>query len=272
MATHLIAVIDEAGAENIVSGLVTGLSGSISDSALGFFYDIAWEFFPGEFDLIDAGDIIRLREWDIHTDISVGWEFDLSDILPDFCVPEVCVDLGWLGELCVGGWCIPWPEISVDFDLPTIVSEVSVDFSLQVEHDILASQWVIRGMVNPFTLDIDLIDLADTIAELFEDTLGDEIDDIPGIGPFLAEAISAILSLLGDVFDDLGEALMTALSDSLGLHPVLGIGFELHRENEIFEILDAAPPEAAVTVRITDMDVDITSDEELVASADIAVP
>jgi len=53
---------------------------------------------------------------------------------------------------------------------------------------------------------------------------------------------------------------------------VLGIGFELHRVDEIFEFLRASGSEPAVTVRITDLDVDITSDKELVVSADIAVP
>ena len=72
--------------------------------------------------------------------------------------------------------------------------------------------------------------------------------------------------------DDLMEFLLTALSDSLGLHPVFGIGFELHRVDELFEILPASGVEPAVIIRITDMDVEITSDEELEVSADIAVP
>lgn len=272
MANHLVAAIDEDGAEAIVSGLVTGLSGSTSGSASGFSYSVAWEFFPGQFELVDANDIIRLREWDVHTDISLGWEYDLSELLPDFCVGGGCVDLGWFGEVCLPEICIDWPEIDVDFTLPTIVSEVSVDFSVAVEYDAGANQWVIKGAVNPLTLDIDVVDLADTIAQLFEDTLGDVVNDIPGIGPYLEQVISAILSALLDIFDDLGESLLTALSDSLGLHPLLAVGFELHRVDEVFEIVPAAGPEPAVTVRITDMDVDITHDKELVVSADIAVP
>lgn len=272
MATHLIAAIDEEGAEKIVSGLVTGLSGSTSGSAFGFSYSIAWQFVPGGLDLVDAGDIIRLSEWDIHTDITLGWSFDLGTILPEGCVGGWCVDLGWFGELCVPEVCIDWPPIGFSIPLPTIVSEVSVDFSVVIEFDPGPHDWVIKGVVNPLTLDIDLIDLADTITQLFQDTLGDELDDVPGIGPFLSDAIAAILGTVLDLIDDLAEFLLTALSDSLGLHPVLGIGFELHRVNEIFEIVPAAGLEPAVNVRITDMDVEITSDEELVASADIAVP
>jgi len=271
MAKHLIAAVDEKGAEKIVAGLVSGLSGSKSGSEYGFSYSFAWELFPGGFELVDAGDIIRLREWDIHTDISFGWSFDLSDILPDFCLPRVCVKIPFVGRVCTPRVCIDWPTIGFTISLPTIVSEVSVDFSVTVEHDVPASQWVIKGLVNPFTVDIDIIDLADTAKELFEDTLGNVLSQIPGIGPFLTDAIAWILGTVLDAIDDLFEFLMTAISDSLGLHPVLSIGFELHRVNEIFELVAASGPEPAVTVRITSLDAEITSDKELVASADIAV-
>lgn len=272
MAKHLIAAIDEDGAEKIVSGLVTGLSGSTSGSKYGFSYNISWEFIPGDFELVDAGDIIRLREWDIHTDISFGWSFDLSNILPDICTPRICIKIPFVGTVCTPRWCIDWPSIGFTIPLPTIVSEVSVDFSVQVEQDLVASQWVIKGVVNPLTLDIDIIDLADTAKDLFEDTLGAVLSGIPLIGPFLEDAIAWILGTVLDLIDDLFEFLLTALSDSLGLHPVLGIGFELHRVDEIFEILPASGPEPAVMVRITALDVEITSDKELVTSADIAVP
>jgi len=272
MAKHLIAAIDEDGAEKIVSGLVEGLSGSTSGSKYGFSYSIAWEFFPGDFELVDAGDIIRLREWHVHTDISFGWSFDLSDILPDVCTPRICVWVPFVGTVCTPRVCIDWPTIGFIIPLPTIISEVSVDFSMKVEHDEVASQWVIKGMVNPLTLDIDIVDYADTAKQLFEDKLDAKLSGIPGIGPYLADAIAWILGTVLDLIDDLFEFLLTALSDSLGLHPVLGIGFELHREDEIFEILSASEPQPAVTVRIADLDAEITSDKELVVSANIAVP
>ena len=270
-ATHLVAAVDEDGAETIVSSVATGLSDSTSGSALGFSYSVAWQVVPGDFELVDAGDMIRLREWDLHTDISLGWSFDLSTILPDVCIPEVCV---WtpFGEACTPSWCIDWPTIGVDFSLPTIVSEISVDFSLQIYRDPAAAQWVIAGVVNPFTLDIDIIDLADTAAELFEDTLGAVLSSVPGIGPFLSDAISWILSTVLDLLDDLMEGVVTALSDSLQLNSLLGIGFELHRVDEVFELVSVAGSEPAVNIRIASLASEITSDRELVVSADVAVP
>lgn len=274
MAKHLIAAIDEDGAEKIVSGLVTGLSDSKSSSAFGFSYNIAWEFLPGSFELVDSGDIIRLRECDIHTDISFGWSFDLSNILPDICFPRICFKT-WFGKVCTPRWCIDWPTISVPFSLPTLLSEVSFDFSVQIQHDPAANQWVIKAVVNPLTADIDIIDVAGTAViakEKFEDSLGIKLSDIPFIGSYLNDATDWILSEVLDSIDDLLEFLSTWLSDSLRLHPVLGIGFELHRADEIFEILPTSGTEPAVMVRIIDLDVDITSDRELVVSADIAVP
>lgn len=274
MAKHLIAAIDEDGAEKIVSGLVAGLSDSKSDSALGFSYEIAWEFFPGDFELVDSGDIIRLREWDIRTDISFGWSFDLSNILPDICTPRICIKT-WFGKVCTPRLCIDWPTIGVNVSLPTIVSEVSFDFSLQIQYDAAANQWVIKAVVNPLTADIDIIDVANTAVAAkrkFEDSLGIKLSNIPLIGPFLEDAADWILSEVLDSIDDLLESLSTWLSDSLRLHPVLGIGFELHRADEIFEILPTSGTEPAIMVRIIDLDVDITSDRELVVSADITVP
>ncbi len=272
MARHLIAAADEEGAERIVTGVLSALSGSDSGSFLDFTYSFAWELVPGSFELVDAGDIIRLREWDIHTDISFGWSFDLSNILPDFCIPRACVKIPFVGKVCTPRVCVDWPTIGFTINLPTIVSEVSIDFSLKVERDVAAGQWVIKGLVNPFTLDIDIVDLADTAKQLFEDKLGAAMRDIPGIGSYLADAISRILGTVLDAIDDLFEFLMTAISDSLGLHPTLSIGFELHRVDEIFEFLAASGAEPAVNVRITALDSQITSDKELVVSADIAVP
>lgn len=279
MAKHLIAAIDEDGAEKIVSGLVTGLSDSESDSAYGFSYSIAWEFFPGNFELVDSGDIIRLREWHIHTDISFRWSYDLSDIIPDIEIPPVCVDIptpwGTIRVCTPGYTLVDWPTISVRVPLPTIVSEVSFDFSLQIQHDSAANQWVIKAVVNPLTADIDLIDVEGTAVaarQEFEDALHLELSNIPGIGPYLDTVTDWVFGAVLDLIDDLLECLSTWLSDSLTLHPVLGFGFELHRVDEIFEILPASEPEPAVTVRIADLDVDITSDKELVISADIAAP
>jgi len=273
MAKHMIAAIDEDGAEKIVSSLVTGLSGSTSGSKYGFSYSVAWEFFPGDFELVDAGDIIRLREWDIHTDISFGWSFDLSNILPDVCTPQICFWVPFVGTVCIPSVCIDWPTIDLSISLPIqIISEVSVDFSMKVEHDDVASQWVIKGMVNPLTLDIDIFDWADMAKQLFEDKLSAKLDALGIVGSLLAEATAWILGTVLDLIDDLFEFLLTALSDSLGLHPVLAIGFELHRQDEIFEILSAFDSQPAVTVRIADLDAEITSDKELVVSADIAVP
>ncbi|GAG62426.1 unnamed protein product, partial [marine sediment metagenome] len=187
---------------------------------------------------MDSGDIIRLREWDIHTDISFGWSFDLSNILPDICTPRICVRIPFVGKVCTPRWCIDWPTIGFTVPLPTIVSEVSVDFSVQVEHDLAASQWVIKGVVNPLPSDIDIIDVEGTAVAAkqdFEDALGIELGDIPGIGTFLEYATDFILSTVLDSIDHLLEFLSTWLSDSLRLHSVLGIGFELHRVDEIFE-------------------------------------
>jgi hypothetical protein len=273
MAQHLIAAIDEAGAEKLVSKVVTSLSGKVTPGSMyGFKYNLSWNFVPGDFELVDAGDIIRFREWDIHINISFSWSIDLDDILPNICIPEICGTIPLVGTVCTPSWCNDWPAITVSVPLPTLVSEVSIDFSLKVEHDIPAAQWVIIGSVNPFTLDIDLVDSADMAEELFKDTVKDKLSAIPDIGQFIGYAIAWIMSDVLDSVDDLLEFLNTALSDSLKLHPILGVGFELHRVDELFRIVPAVGAEPAVIVRIIDLDAEITADEELVASADIALP
>jgi hypothetical protein len=156
--------------------------------------------------------------------------------------------------------------------LPTIVSEISVDFSVRVEHDIGDHQWVIRGLVNPITLDIDVVDLAGTAVELFKDKLGGALDDIPYIGSYLEDAISWIIENVVDLIDDLLEIIIRAISDSLRLHPKLSVGLELHRVDELFEVVPANEEARAVIIRISDMDAEITSEKELVVTVQIEVP
>ena len=60
-------------------------------------------------------------------------------------------------------------------------------------HDTAAHLWKLKLQLNPVTADIDLIDIADTLGDMFESVIGDVLNAIFGdtIG-------SVIYAIIGD--------------------------------------------------------------------------
>ena len=143
-------------------------------------------------DLI-APNVIRIANCDLNYSLSFTFSFDLSDILPDFCLPQICVDIPFIGEVCTPRICIDWPTISIPVSHSGTLN-FTADFKLNVHQS--AGDWLVDLVIVgvPFlqfgpqaALILAAIGAAASLALLA----------IPFIGPFLALAVAAIIAAIG---------------------------------------------------------------------------
>ena len=115
--SDVIAAIDEAGANDLVQD-AQGALGTLSDSGSGNLgpFTANWSasatFSGGSADLI-APNIIRLADVRMDYTVSFSFAFDLSSIIPDFCLPQVCINIPFIGRVCTPRICIDWPTVTI---------------------------------------------------------------------------------------------------------------------------------------------------------------
>jgi hypothetical protein len=237
------------------------------------------EFVPG------SADFVRLDEVDIRTDINLT----LRITIPEIAIPELCVDIPCVGEVCTPRIVlIPSTNIFIPLDLPPITSEVSGDGMIIPElvncsdhlddcSDRTEKIWILKLQLNPLTADIDLIDIADTLGDLFESIAQGVLEELFGpvgdiIYTIIGEPIEWLIRTVLDIGDDISEFFFRLLSDTFELHSFFADILEdlagkivIEDFDNEFEILpedeeEGLPP---VTVEISKVEVDITEDKEL---------
>jgi hypothetical protein len=288
-------------------------------------YDIEGHFEPGSIDLRDDPDQVKLSELDVVWDtFDLSLAIDIPEIcIGGFCIiptpfgcalraPKICVFEGG-------------PEI--DFTLPlggTFRSELSVlgEFTIaygsyrEPGDDYLDAQareatrleqlaaheaagtdppdsllvpkvnsWDVS--VSPETVDIDLIDVADTVGDLLEDALDAALDSVldflPGWARDVLRAIFGsfidIVRTVLDIGDDIGEWLSDLIGVSLDLLGFLvEVLYGFFVDNPVFRIEDPYPvleadvsfdpPLIPVKIPIEDLVVDV-EETEIVLQANV---
>jgi len=221
-------------------------------------------------------------------------------------------------ELCIGGFCIiptPFgcllrapricifsadPDISLPIDIGGLVtSEISGAFSIKTRRFVdpgrtpamtdldaedagVPDHW--QFLLDPIWLDLDLIDIADTVGNILDQAIDNAVDGLLGFLPGWArDLIKAILGPIVDLIraildlaDDIDEWLSNLLGVSLGLFDfVLTVVADFLADRfPIFEIEDPYPvlgysgPLIPVKVPLTNVAVTIT-DTEMVLAADV---
>lgn len=208
-------------------------------------YDIAFHLENGSVDL-RADNTVKVSELDI--------KWDRLNLTLGFDIPS----------LCIGGWCIipsPFgcilrfpricvfeedPDIALTLPLGGITSEVSLTGRLVTRHFVnparppgmnawdaqdavpsLASQW--RLFIDDPVVDIDPIDIADTVGDLLEAAVNAAIDNLlfflPGwardiVKAILGPVIDVIRTIL-DIADDIQEWISDLLHVSFGLLDII---------------------------------------------------
>lgn len=271
-------------------------------------YNIALHLENGSVDL-RADNTVKIDELDI--------KWDRLDLFIGLDIPRICV----------GGFCIiptPFgcalrfpricifeadPDIQITLPLGGITSEVSLTGRLKFRHFVnpprppgmndwdaqdavpsLASQW--RLFLDDPVVDIDLIDIADTVGDLLENLIDAAIDGLLGFLPGWArDIIKAILGPVVDLIraildipDDIQEWISDLLNVSFGLLDIVaqfvidyfGDRTPLAEIEDPYPILPAAAnpnptgPSQLVPVKIPIRDLSVSNDDvEMVLEAEI---
>jgi hypothetical protein len=218
-------------------------------------------FASGDVDLIAPGTI-RITDFELHWSIGFSFGVDLSTFLPDFCLPQVCVDIPCVGKVCTPKICIDWPTISVPVTFSDFV-RVTADFGLSVT--LSGGMWkvavVVQGVPN---LQFGLVTTA--LLAAISAALTPVLLLVPFIGPFLALAANAILLAIG-------IAGVTGLLGPILTPFVAGLQIPIYEQAQTFEALPSGGAvDPAVFITLDSVGAFVTSDteDELVLEVDIS--
>lgn len=259
----VIAAIDEGGANDLIQDAQAAL-GTLSSSGSGTLgpFTANWSatasFSEGTVDLI-APNVIRLADVRMDYTVSFSFSFDLSSIIPDFCLPRICIDIPFIGRVCTPRICIDWPTITIPVSHSSFV-RFSADFNpvVTLVGGVWRAELVVAGL--PF---LQLGPAAAALIIAIGAAAAAVLSVIPFIGPLLAIAVIAITAAIGiaGVLGLLGLILTPF---------VTGLRFTVYEQPQVFEILPAAAPDAAVNVTLSAITAAVvsTDEDELVLNID----
>jgi hypothetical protein len=264
---EIIAALDEQGANTLLDTAIGSIPPQSKSGAgsLGPFvasYSVVATLTNGDVDLIPP-DIIRLVDLRVDWDLDLSLGFDLSSILPDFCIPQICIDIPCVGEVCTPRICIDWPTLSIPVSFGDFVKATG-DFRLDIS--LVSGVWKVQAVI----VGIPNLQFGATTALLLA-AIGAAVTPIliaiPFIGPFLAIAVDAILLAIGiaGVTGFLGSILTPFIS---------GLKVPIYEQPKLFPIL---PAESPVDPRV-DIMIDLIAaavahngaEDELVLTADVS--
>jgi hypothetical protein len=264
--SEITVAIDEQAADQVIDtaiGLIPTQNASGSGNLGPFFanYAASATFAPGDIDLI-APATIRIVDFRVNWNLNFSFGIDLSDILPNFCLPQVCIDIPCVGEVCTPEICVDWPTISVPVSFGDFVM-ATADFGIVITQT--GGFWKVQAEVQG----VPNLQFGAATAALLA-AIGLAITPvllaIPFIGPFLALAVNAILLAIGiaGITGFLGPIISPFIS---------GMQIPIYNQPVTFQALAAAgAADPAVFITLDDVDAFITSDteDELVITVDIS--
>lgn len=232
---EITAALDEGGANKLLQAVVAaiGTQAKSGSGTLGPFvagYTVQGTLSSGSVDLIPP-DTIRLVDLrlDWHIDLSFG--IDLGTILPEFCLPQVCIDIPCVGTVCTPKICIDWPTITVPVSFGDFL-KTTVDTRLVIA--LVGGNWTVKAQI----LGVPNLQFGATSALLLAAiaaAVTPILLAIPFIGPILAVAVDLILAAIAiaGVTGFLGPILTPFVS---------GLSFTLYDHAQTLEVLPAESP------------------------------
>ncbi len=264
---EIIAAIDETGADKLLDTAVAAIgpqsrSGSGSLGPFVASYSVTGTLTSGDVDLIPP-NIIRIVDLRLDWSLNLSFGFDLSSILPDFCLPQVCLDIPCVGTVCTPRICIDWPTITIPVSFSDFL-KATADFQLDVK--LVAGVWKVEMVI----LGVPNLQFSATSAALLL-AIGAAASlallAVPFIGPFLALAVNAILATvaIAGVTGFLGPIITPFIS---------GLRIPIYEQPQLFQVLpatSAVDPKVDITLDQITADVQHNNPEdELVLTANIS--
>jgi hypothetical protein len=265
---EITAALDEAGANTLLAAALVSLpplsqSGSGNLGPFVASYAVGGTFAAGVVDLIAPGTVrIQNLRFNWTANLSIG--IDLSTILPDFCLPQVCVDIPCIGRVCVPPVriCIDWPTISVPVTLSDFV-EATADLGFDVQ--LSGGTWRVSLVVQ----NVPQLQFGPTTAALLAviaAAVTPILLAIPFLGPFLAIAVNAIILAIG-------VAGLTGLLGPIISPFISGLRIPVYTQPQNFQVVPAAgpvDPAVFITLDAVSAAVQSTDEDELVLAIDIS--
>lgn len=263
---EIIAAVDETAANTLIDTAIAlippqAASGSGSLGPFIASYAVSATLVNGDIDLIPP-DVIRVVDLRVNWSIHLSFGLDLSTILPDFCLPQVCIDIPCVGRVCTPRICIDWPTITIPVSFSDFVKATG-DFRLDIS--LSSGMWNVQAVI----VGVPNLQFGSTSALLLV-AIGAAVTPIllaiPFIGPFLAIAVNAILAIIG-------IAGVTGLLGPIITPFVGGLKIPIYQQPKLFQVLPIeGPVDPAVTITIDAIAARIenSGEDELVLSADIS--
>jgi hypothetical protein len=265
---HLRVAASEPAVKKLFDKVVDKFVLEDADSAnLGPFtagYDIKIHLDNGSIDLRSDGTV-QVKELDIKWD---RLDLSLGINIPEFCIPGFCLIPNPFGGciLEIPPLCVFTADPDIEIVLPLsnglITSEISITGRLQTRYHentdrpATMDQWEAQEpdpplyntwqlFLEPQFVDIDLIDVADTIGDLLDEAITAAIAAL-GIPDIIAELLGSLVDLvraLLDIGDDIKEWLDNLLGVSLGLENLIGLALIKHfvTDEPLLELEDPYP-------------------------------
>lgn len=264
---EIIAALDESGANTLLDTAIGTLPpfGTSGSGTLGPFtagYNISATLVNGDVDLRPP-DIIRLIDLRLNWHLDLNLLIDISAVIPDICLPRICVNLPFIGRVCTPRICLDWPTIPVSVPFDSFV-ETTGDFRLDVA--LAGGVWKVQGVVvslDSLRWGVDMAVLLTAIGLAVAPLLA----LVPFVGPVAAVVVPIFLA-------GLGAAGATGLLGPLLTPFISGLKIPLYEQAQDFEILPAeSAVDPAVRMRLDLVSAAIAhngSEDELVLSADVS--
>jgi len=266
--TDILLAIDETAATTLLNGAENALgvqSTGPGGGTLGPF-TASWSAsasFSGGTVTLTPPNMIQFTNCNLNYMLNFTLNVDLNNILPSFCLPQVCIPIPFFGEVCTPQICISWPTISIPVGYSDTIT-FTADFTLDAH--LSGSTWLVDVIIVSFP-SIDLSPAAVAILAAIAAAATPILLAIPFIGPFLAAAVDGIIAAIG-------IAGLTGLLGPLLTPFVSGLTFNIYKQPKIFQILPNSPPiDPAVSISLDLIQAAVvasTPQNELVLSANIS--
>lgn len=262
----IVAAADEAAANSLIQTATSSL-GTLNRSGSGTLgpFNASWNasahFQNGTVDLI-VPDIVRVADLELHYTVGFTFSFDLSSIIPDFCLPRVCVWTPW-GDVCTPRICVDWPTVTIPVSHTDWV-KFTGDFRLVVSPT--ATHWLIDVVI----VGVPLLQIGPASAVILA-AIGLAaaliLAPIPFIGPILAIAVAGITAAIA-------VAGVTGLLGPILSLFVAGLRFNIYEQPKQLQVLPAGgPSDPAVFINLDSVGALVdgsAGEDELVISVDVS--